>query len=79
MGQIMVKQLKNRYADPTKYKRFTVGVDKSKMKLYDVEQSAQDGLADAGKPQSPKPDKPLNSFGMREEKQSKKNFSDFKV
>lgn len=56
LGQIMVKQLKNRYADPTHYKRFTIGVDRAKMKLYDLEQSAQVGIADAGqiKPQSNK-------------------------
>jgi replicative DNA helicase len=50
LGQIMVKQLKNRYNDPSYYKRFTIGVDRSKMKLYDVDQSGQDGLADAGQP-----------------------------
>jgi replicative DNA helicase len=48
MGQIMVKQLKNRYNDPTFHKRFTIGVDRGKMKLFDVEQSAQQGIADAG-------------------------------
>ncbi len=48
MNQIMVKQLKNRYNDPTMNKRFVVGLDRSKMRLYDVEQSAQDGLTDAG-------------------------------
>ena len=48
LGQIMVKQLKNRYNDPSKYKRFTVGVDRSKMKLYDVEQSAQNNITDSG-------------------------------
>jgi replicative DNA helicase len=72
LGQIMVKQLKNRYNDPTYHKRFTLGVDRAKMKLYDVEQSAQAGIADAGH------DKPLNTFGTREEKQ-KKSFSGFKV
>ncbi len=75
LGQIMVKQLKNRYSDPTQFKRFTVGVDRSKMKLYDVEQSAQDGLADAGIT-NPPPDKPLNTFGNRE---MKKKFDGFKV
>lgn len=40
-GQLMVKQLKNRYNDPTKYKRFVVGVDRSKMRLYDAEESDQ--------------------------------------
>ena len=48
LGQMMVKQLKNRYNDPTHYKRFTIGVDRAKMKLFDVEQSAQQGIADAG-------------------------------
>lgn len=41
MGQIMVKQLKNRYNDLSKHKRFVIGVDRAKMKLYDVETSAQ--------------------------------------
>ena len=40
-GQLMVKQLKNRYNDPTHHKRFVVGVDRSKMRLYDVEESEQ--------------------------------------
>ena len=48
LGQIMVKQLKNRYSDPTYLKRFTVGVDRSKMKLYDIEDSAQEDIADSG-------------------------------
>jgi len=69
LGQIMVKQLKNRYADPTHYKRFTIGVDRAKMKLYDLEMSAQHGIADAGQP-----DRPLNSFGKNEKK-----FDGFKI
>ena len=72
LGQIMVKQLKNRYNDPTYYKRFTVGVDRAKMRLYDIEQSGQDGLTDSGQ------DKPLNTFGDRE-RQQKKSFDGFKV
>jgi len=48
MNQIMVKQLKNRYNDPTMNKRFCVGIDRAKMKLYDVEQSAQEDLVDSG-------------------------------
>lgn len=48
LGQIMVKQLKNRYNDPTTNKRFVVGIDRSKMKLYDVEESAQEDLVDTG-------------------------------
>ena len=41
LGQIMVKQLKNRYNDPSSNKRFVIGVDRSKMKLYDVDQAEQ--------------------------------------
>jgi replicative DNA helicase len=48
LGQIMVKQLKNRYNDPTMNKRFVVGIDRAKMRLYDVEQSAQKDILDAG-------------------------------
>lgn len=48
LGQIMVKQLKNRYNDPTSNKRFVVGIDRSKMKLYDVEDSAQMDIVDSG-------------------------------
>jgi hypothetical protein len=46
MNQVMFKQLKNRYADLNRLKRFVVGVDKSKMKLYDVEQAAQKDIVD---------------------------------
>jgi hypothetical protein len=49
LGQIMVKQLKNRYNDPTVNKRFVVGIDRAKMRLYDCEQSAQDNILDSGK------------------------------
>ena len=48
LGQILVKQLKNRYNDPTVFKRFVVGIDRAKMRLYDVEQSAQSDLVDSG-------------------------------
>jgi len=51
MNQIMVKQLKNRYNDLTAYKRFCVGIDRAKMRLYDVEESAQDDLVDSGQPE----------------------------
>ena len=47
MNQIMVKQLKNRYYDPTLNKRFCVGIDRSKMRLYDID-NAQSGLVDSG-------------------------------
>lgn len=62
LNQIMVKQLKNRYNDPSMNKKFVVGVDRSKMKLYDVEDSAQT-IVDSGQVAE---DKPLNTFGNRE-------------
>jgi len=58
-GQLMVKQLKNRYNDPTIHKRFIVGIDRAKMRLYDVEE--QDLMND-----DPIPDKPLNTVGNNE-------------
>ena len=69
VGQIMVKQLKNRYNDPTYFKRFTLGIDRAKMKLFDIAQSEQEGITDSGQE-----DRPLNTFGMREKK-----FDGFKV
>ena len=72
LGQIMVKQLKNRYSDPTLHKRFVLGVDRAKMRLYDVEQGAQTGIADSGKME-----KALNTFGNREKAGNK--FGGFKV
>jgi len=48
LDQIMIKQLKNRYNDPSFHRRFVVGVDRSKMRLYDCEQAAQDELVDIG-------------------------------
>jgi len=71
LNQIMVKQLKNRYNDPTKYKRFVIGIDRAKMKLYDVEDSAQDNIMQ----DMAIPDKPINSFGNNENK----DFSGFKI
>jgi hypothetical protein len=48
LGQIMVKQLKNRYNDAGRHKRFVVGIDRAKMRLYDCEQSAQEDILDSG-------------------------------
>ena len=77
LNQILIKQLKNRYNDPNYFKRFVVGIDRAKMKLYDVEQGAQDDLVDSG--QTP-PDKPLNTFGDRERHSNMKTkFGSFKV
>ena len=67
-NQIMVKQLKNRYNDPTVNRKFILGVDRSKMRFYDVEQTAQTDLVDSGQPTT-------------ERKFEKKlgQFSDFKI
>lgn len=55
LNQIMVKQLKNRYNDPGANKRFVVGIDRAKMKLYDCEQDAQDGITDSGQAEDDTP------------------------
>ena len=75
LNQIMVKQLKNRYSDPNNNKRFVVGVDRAKMRLYDAEPSAQADITDSGQVKN---DAPLNTFGNREKKFSK-NFGGLKV
>ena len=67
LGQIMVKQLKNRYNDPTIFKRFVVGVDRAKMRLYDCEQKAQEDVLDSGTKEE-----------YNEEKVPKKTFAEFK-
>jgi replicative DNA helicase len=68
LGQIMVKQLKNRYNDPTVFKRFVVGIDRAKMRLYDVEQSAQKDILDSGQEEE----------YNYEENKPKKSFEGFK-
>jgi archaellum biogenesis ATPase FlaH len=71
LGQIMVKQLKNRYNDPSSNKKFVIGIDRSKMKLYDVEDSAQD-IVDSG--QKGADEKMVNSIIKKTDK-----FKGFKV
>jgi len=68
LGQILVKQLKNRYNDPTINKRFVIGIDRAKMRLYDVEQSAQKNILDNGQDEE----------YDYEEKKPKKTFEGFK-
>ena len=63
LGQIMVKQLKNRYTDPSQFKRFVVGIDKPKMRLYDIDDSGQTGIVDSGMPfKSENPKKKFEGF-----------------
>ena len=68
LNQILVKQLKNRYNDPTIFKRFVVGIDRAKMRLYDCEQSAQEDILDNGQEEE----------YTNNEKKPKKSFSEFK-
>ena len=68
LNQIMVKQLKNRYNDPTIFKRFVVGVDRAKMRLYDCEQKAQDDIIDNN----------TEEEYNKENKPPKKSFAEFK-
>ena len=65
----MVKQLKNRYADPNFHRKFVIGVDKNKMRLYDVEQSAQKEIVD---------DTPLFDRSQEKPKDMKSLFDEFK-
>ena len=68
LNQIMVKQLKNRYNDPSYYKRFVIGVDRARMKLFDVEESAQQNISDSGQLKKQDEDVPAfdkSSFGKR--------------
>ena len=69
MNQVMIKQLKNRYSDKSINKRFVVGIDRSKMRLYDVEQSAQGEILDSGQEYE---------YTDYEEKKPKKSFEGFK-
>ena len=68
LGQIMVKQLKNRYNDLSVYKRFVLGIDRAKMRLYDCEQSAQNDILDSGQDEE----------YTYEEAKPKKSFEGFK-
>ena len=72
LGQIMVKQLKNRYNDPTIHKRFVVGIDRAKMRLYDCEQSAQDDIMGGGNEEQY--ESAERSENTRKEKFAKLNF-----
>ena len=76
LNQICVKQLKNRYNDPTVNKRFILGIDRAKMKLYDVEQQAQKDLTDSGQEEDEVvfDNTPFAGKGKKYEK-----FSDLKV
>ena len=67
LSQILIKQLKNRYNDPTVFKRFVVGIDRAKMRLYDCEQSAQEDIVDSGQE---------GEYTFKEK--PKKSFKDFK-
>ena len=68
LNQILVKQLKNRYSDPNRFQRFVIGVDKSKMKLYNCEQSAQDDIIQQPQQQQ---------FNTKQKKFDKSAFEDF--
>ena len=71
LSQYMIKQLKNRYADPNRFRKFVIGVDRAKMRLYDVEQSAQDDLVDANQDS--------NIQSVAKEVTGKRDFSKIKM
>lgn len=74
LNQVMVKQLKNRYNDPSYYKRFVLGIDRAKMKLYDLEPSAQKDIMDSGQDD----DKPVFDKSKFGERSQQDGFSGFK-
>jgi replicative DNA helicase len=74
MGQLMVKQLKNRYNDPGINKRFMVGIDRGKMKLFDLEASAQQGITDSGQEDLPVFERTPTGTRLRERELSKFDF-----
>ena len=78
LNQIMVKQLKNRYNDPGTNKRFVVGIDRARMKLYDCEQEAQDDIIDSGQEDEPAFDKTTFGSSLGKHKDYEK-FQDIKV
>ena len=69
LNQLMVKQLKNRYSDPNMYRKFVIGVDRSKMKLYNLEERAQDNIIDNGQPSA--------TVSPAKKKFDKTSFEDF--
>ena len=75
LNQIMVKQLKNRYNDPSMNKRFILGIDRARMKLYDCEQEAQKDIVDSGQENS---DNKTFGLGLGKSKTYDK-FTDIKV
>ena len=77
LNQICIKQLKNRYNDPTMNKRFVVGVDRAKMKLYDVELNAQEEIVDNGQEIEPTFEK--TTFGNKTKAEKYEKFSKLKV
>ena len=72
LNQMLVKQLKNRYNDPTSYRKFIIGVDRSKMRLYDVDQKAQEDIADSGQD-----DEPLFDVSTDNRHRNKADFGNF--
>ena len=72
LNQMLVKQLKNRYNDPTSYRKFIIGVDRSKMRLYDVDQRAQVDISDSGQD-----DEPLFDISTDNRHRNKADFGNF--
>jgi replicative DNA helicase len=82
-GQVAVKQLKNRYADPSINRKFVLGIDRTKMRLFDTEDSAQDDIIDdnrGGKTKRSESVMDNTKFGMedRERNKPKAKFNNFK-
>ena len=77
-GQILIKQLKNRYSDPTSNRKFLVGIDRAKMKLSDLGDASQSGLVDTGKEDDDDDDTPSFDKATKGRMKNKKDFGSFK-
>lgn len=76
LNQILVKQLKNRYNDPTINKKFVVGIDRAKMRLYDLENNAQQSISNSGIKLDPEQ---IDSLTMKKTFNKLRDFSSIKI
>jgi replicative DNA helicase len=79
LGQIMLKQLKNRYNDAVLNRKFVIGINRAKMKLFDLEATAQAGLVNTGQKESLGVGFDGNNFNDKFKKSTEKHFNDWKI
>jgi len=79
LGQILLKQLKNRYNDSISNRKFVIGINRAKMKLYDLEDNAQVGLVDTGQKDSFGVGFDGNNYDTKFTKKASEEFTDWKI